>query len=184
MRLKALVTLCIIALTTTIVSAHEGLYLKFSLGPGFMKEFSSINGSGFTIAAKNHAIGWGFNEKIGLFIGEFGGLNKKKVGEYNYINLDAYGPGFTYSSPSNINLSVSAGYGQVAFARKWSEATGDVKGKGFGLNMSLEKEWMVSKRVGIGTGAQAFYIKTKNDNYEFMSVSIKCMVNFYFTPVR
>ena len=184
MRFKAFLTFCIIFISTIITEAHEGIFLKFSIGPGFMTEVSSINGSGLIIGAKNHAIGWCVNEKLALFIGEFGGLIKEKVGEYNYINLDAFGPGFTYYALSNIQVSVSGGYSQAAFAQEWTEATGDVKGKGYGINMSVEKEWMASKRVGLGTGAQAFYIKTQNTDFEFINFSLKGMVTFYLTPVR
>jgi hypothetical protein len=183
LRYKAFLIFCIIFISTIFAEAHEGIFLKFSLGPGFMTEVSSINRSGLIIGAKNHAIGWCVNEKFALFFGEFGGLIKKKVGEYNYINLDAYGPGFIYYAPSNIHVSLSGGYSKAAFAHKWAEATGDVKGKGYGINMSVEKEWMASKRVGLGAGAQAFYIKTQNTDFEFINFSLKGMVTFYFTPV-
>jgi len=187
MRYKVLFLVCMIFVLTTYVEAHEGIFLKFSLGPGsgFMTEFSSINGAGYAIGTKNHGIGWAFNDKFALSITEFGGLIKKKVGEYNYINLDVpLGFGLTYYTPWDFNLFVSGGPGKVFFAHKWNEARGDVQGKGYGINMSLEKEWMVSKRVGIGTGTQAFFIKTKDTNYEFMNFSINFIAHFYFTPVR
>ena len=184
MRYKVLLVFCIILISATSVKAHEGIFLKFSIGPGFMTGFSNIKGSGYAIGTKNHAIGWAFNDKYALSVTEFGSFVKKKVGEYNYINLDAFGLGFTYYTPLDINLFVSGGYSQAAFARDWHEATGDVKGKGYGINMSLEKEWMVSKRVGIGTGAQAFYIKTNNSKYDFMNFSVNFIAHFYFTPIR
>ena len=184
MRNKAMLLFGIIIISTTLTEAHEGLFLKFSVGPGIMLENAGINRSGLTIAAKNHAIGWAFNGKFALFIGEFGGLLKKKVGEYNYINLDAFGPGCTWYMPYNIHLSVSAGYAQAAFAHKWTEATGDVKGKGYGINTSLEKEWMVFKRVGLGSGSQLFYVNTYNTGFSFIDFSLKCMATFYLTPVR
>jgi hypothetical protein len=185
-RYKVLFLLCMIFVSTTYVEAHEGIFLKFSIGPGsgLMEEFSSINGAGYSIGTKNHGIGWAFDDKFALSVTEFGGLIKKKVGEYNYINLDAFGLGFTYYAPLNINLFVSGGYSQAAFAHDWWESTGDVKGKGYGINMSLEKEWMVTKRIGIGTGAQAFYIKTNNSKYDFMNFSVNFIAHFYFTPIR
>jgi hypothetical protein len=187
MRYKAFLPFCIIFISTTFTQAHEGIFLKFSLGPfsGVTTEFSSINGSGYAIGTKNHGIGWAFNEKFALSITEFGGLIKKKVGEYNYINLDVpLGFGFTYYTPWDFNLFVSGGPGKVYFAHKWTEATGDMQGKGYGINMSLEKEWMVSRRVGIGTGAQAYFLKTKNTNYDFLNVSFNFIATFYFTADR
>ena len=61
---------CIIFLSTTNAYAQKGLFLKFSLGSGYTTEYSSINSSGFAIAMKNHAIGWGITDKFALHIGE------------------------------------------------------------------------------------------------------------------
>ena len=184
MRTKAMVLFVITGIAAAFTEAHEGLFLKFSVGPGIMIENAGINTSGLTIAAKNHAVGWAFNGKFALFIGEFGGLLKKNFGEYRYINLDAFGPGCTWYLPYNIQLSVSGGYGQAAFAHTWTEATGAVKGKGYGINMSLEKEWMVLKRVGLGTGTQVFYVNTRNTGFSFLDFSLKGMATFYVIPVR
>ncbi len=92
----------IVAFTFIIISqiatldAQEGLFVKFSLGQGYTREYSKITDSGLSIATKNHAVGWGISDKFAIQIGEFGGLNKLKVGEYNYINLDAFGLGFSF----------------------------------------------------------------------------------------
>ena len=185
MRYKVLFLLGMILISTICAGAHEGLFLKLSLGPGYMTEFSGINGSGLAIGTKNHGIGWAFNDKFALSVTEFGGLIKKDVGEYNYINLDApLGVGFTYYTPWDFNLFVSGGSAKVYFAHKWTEATGDLQGKGYGINMSVEKEWMVSKRIGIGTGAQVYYIKTKDINYDFLNFSLNFIATFYLTADR
>ena len=99
MRNKLLIAFCFICISITYVEAHEGLFVKMSVGPGLMLENSRINGSGFTIVTKNHAIGWGLNEKYALFIGEFGGLINKKVGEYNFINFSINVMGTFYLTP-------------------------------------------------------------------------------------
>ena len=101
----------------TSVSAQKGLFIKFSLGPGYTTEYSNINNSGFSIATKNHAIGWGITDKFAVQFGEFGGLSKQKVGEYNYINLDAFGLGFSYRTPVDIKISVLGAYSMVSFAK-------------------------------------------------------------------
>jgi len=183
MRHTEMVFISIIFLATTFTEAHEGLFLKFSVGPGVTIETAGINKTGVTIAAKNHSVGWAFN-RFAVFFGEFGGLIRQDFDEYNYINLDAFGPGIIWYAPHAVQLSFSGGYGQTAFARKWTEATGDVKSKGYGINMSLDKEWMIAKRFGLGTGAQTFYIRTKNNDFTFLNFSLKGMVTFYLTPIR
>lgn len=181
---KLLIAFCVICISATYVEAHEGLFVKMSVGPGLMLENSRINGSGFTMVTKNHAIGWGFNEKYALFIGEFGGLINKKVGEYNFINLDAFGVGLSYSTPFNVRVSVMGAYGKVSLAHNWWEATGDNDGNGFGINFSVEKEWILAERWGVGIGPQVFYLKTMETDYQFINFSINFMGTFYLTPVH
>ena len=166
------------------IFAQKGLFIKFSLGPGYTTEYSNINGSGFSIATKNHAIGWGITDKFALQIGEFGGLIKQEVGDYNYINLDAYGMGFSYRTPIDLKISVLGAYSKVSFAKKWSESTGDDGGNGYGFNMSIDKEWFIAKRWGIRLGPQLFWMKTMETDYKFFNVSLNGSVVFYLTPVR
>lgn len=181
---KLVLIICFIFFSTTYVNAQKGLFIKFSLGPGYTMEYSNINGSGFAIATKNHAIGWGITDKFALQIGEFGGLIKQKVNDYNYINLDAYGLGFSYRTPIDIKISVLGAYSKVSFARNWWEAGGDDGGNGYGVNISIDKEWFIAKRWGVRVGPQAFWIKTKETDYKFFNVSLNGSVVFYLTPVR
>lgn len=180
---KLILLFCIISFSITQVNAQKGLFIKFSLGPGYTTEYSSINGSGFTVT-KNHAIGWGITDKFALQIGEFGGLINKKVEDYNYINLDVFGLGFTYRTPIDIKISFLGGYSKVSFADKWWEAGGDDGGNGYGINMSIEKEWFIAKRWGIALGPQMFWLKTIETNYKFFNVSLNASIVFYLKPVR
>ena len=167
----------------SMLDAQEGLFVKFSLGPGYTREYSNINDSGLSIATKNHAIGWGITEKFAVQIGEFGGLNKVKVGEYNYINLDAVGLGFSYRTPQDIKISVLGALSKVSLAKEWSEPFGDDGGTGYGINMSIDKEWFVAKRWGLRIGPQLFWLKIIETDYTFSNVSINGSVVFYLTPV-
>ncbi len=179
---KILILLGIILISTTYAEAQNGLFLRFSVGPGFMKEYSSIKGTGLTLVTKNHAIGWGFNDKCAIYVSEFGGLIKKQYGEYNYINLDAYGLGFTYRAPFNIYASLSGAYGRVSLAHKWSDPGGDLAGEGYAVKFGLDKKWMLSKRWNFGVGPQAFFLKTKNDNFKFVNFSLNFFIEFHLTP--
>lgn len=178
---KILILMCMIIVSTSYVEAQNGLFLRFSVGPGFMQEYSTIKGTGYTLVTKNHAVGWGFNDKYALYISEFGGWIKKQYVDYNYINLDAYGLGFTYHTPFNMYASLSGAYGTVSFARKWSEQ-GDSKGEGYAVKLGLDKKWMLSKRWKIGLGPQVFYLKAKNDNYAFMNYSLNFLIEFHLAP--
>ncbi len=171
-------------LSTAYVTAQKGLFIKASLGPGYTTEYSNINNSGFSILTKNHAIGWGITDDFAVHIGEFGGLNKQKVGEYNYINLHAYGLGFSYRTANNIIISVLGAKSKVSFAKKWTESSGAPGGKGYGMNMSVDKEWFFAKRWGVRVGPQFFLLKTAKTDYKFFNISINGSVVFYLTPVR
>lgn len=181
---KLIITVLLIMSVGSNIFAQKGLFIKFSLGSGFTTEYSNINGSGFSVATKNHAIGWGITDKFALQIGEFGGLNKQKFGDYNYINLDAFGLGFSYRTPIGVKISVLGAYSKVSFAKKWSEAFGDNGGNGYGINMSIDKEWLLSKRWGVRVGPQLFWLRTIETDYKFFNVSINGSVVFYFTPIR
>ncbi len=109
---------------------------------------------------------------------------KQKVGDYNYINLDAFGVGFTYKTPTNIKISVLGVYSKVSFAKKWHEPSGDDGGNGYGVNMSIDKEWLIAKRWGIQLGPQLFWLKTNKTNYQFFNVSLNGSLVFYLTPVK
>jgi len=184
MHFKIFFLFSLILISTTSVEAQNGLFIKFSLGPGYTMENSSINESGLSIATKNHAIGWGFNDKYALYFGEFGGLNKIADGEYNYINLDVFGLGFSYRTLFDLKISVVGGYSIVSFAKEWSESFGEDGGNGYGINMSIDKEWFIAKRWGIRLGPQFFWLKTIDTNYKFFNISLNGSVVFYLTPVR
>jgi len=181
---KLVLLFCIVFFSATNIEAQKGFFIKFSLGPGYTTEYSGINGSGVSLVTKNHAIGWGLTDKFALQVGEFGGLIKQEVEDYNYINLDAFGLGFCYRAPLDIKISVLGAYSKVSFAEKWSQALGDAGGNGYGINMSLEKEWFIAKRWGIGLGPQLFWLKTNDTDYKFLNISINGSVVFYLTPVR
>ena len=186
-RSKVLLLIFFFLISIVHAQAREGLFLKLSLGPGtgVATGLSGIKGSGYSLATKNHAIGWAFNNKFAISINEFGSLVKKDVGGYYYINLDApYAVGFTYFTPWNFNLFVSGGPSKVYYAHKWTDPNGDIQGKGYGINTSIEKEWMVSKRVGVGTGAQAYFIQTKKSDLKFLNFSVNFIATFYWNPVR
>ncbi|MBN2012180.1 hypothetical protein JW960_22820 [candidate division KSB1 bacterium] len=184
MYFKRLLLILFVFFTAIDANAHNGFFVRFSIGPGFYTERSSLNESGFATPAKNHALGWGFHEKYAFQISDFGGLIKNQVGEFNYINLDALGLGFTYRMPLNTSVTLSGAQGNVTFARDWWEITDDGKETGYAINLSLDKEWLLAKRWGAGIGSHGFLFKTTDVDYEFIQFGINGTITFYFTPVR
>jgi hypothetical protein len=178
------VLLFFIFISAMTVEAHDGIFIRFSIGPGYYTERVSINESGFTTPAKNHAVGWGFHQKFAIQISDFGGLIKNHVGEYDYINLDALGLGFRYYMPFHTSITLSAAQGKVTFARNWWEITDDGEETGYAINISLDKEWLIAKKWGAGIGAHGFLFKTNHIEYEFVQFGINGIITFYFTPVR
>jgi len=185
--LKILLPVFLILFSSSQAQARDGLYLKLSLGPGsgVAREMSTIQDSGYALGTKNHAVGWARDNKFSVSLTEFGSLLKLNVNEYGYINLDLpYALGLTYYSPWDFNLFISAGPSKVYFAHEWSDPFGDLKGKGYGINASAEKEWMISKRVGLGAGAQIYYIQTNQSKYKFLNFSVNILATFYWRPVQ
>ena len=92
--LKLIALLIGIFLQTVNVEAQNGPYLRFSLGPGSLNEYQTLDDNGLTHGTKNHAIGWGFQDKYTLFFNEFGASSHVSVSDqYQYINTDVYGIG-------------------------------------------------------------------------------------------
>lgn len=173
---------CILLLSSTCVMAQTGPFLRLSLGPGLMHEYRTIKESGFTIVTKNHAIGWGFNDKYAVYYSEFGAFTRKDVGEaYQYINLDAYGLGLSYRTPTNINFHVSGAYGAVHFSDSWKKQ-GDFIEDGYAIALGIDKRWLLSKRIDLGVGPHTFFLKTKN--YTFTNFSVNFWLDFYLFPQR
>ena len=141
MRFNKFVLFGAVLFASIYVEAHDGFFIRFSVGPDYYWEQATLNESGFATPAKNHALGWGFHEKYALQISDFGGLIKNSVGKYNYINLDALGLGFTYYLPYQTSVTFSIGQGNVTFAKDWWEITNDGKESGYALNLSLDNHF-------------------------------------------
>ena len=72
----------------------------------------------------------------------------------------------------------------MSFAEKWSQALGDDGGNGYGINLSIDKEWYIAKRWGIRLGPQVFFLNTRETGYKFFNASLNGSLVFHLTPVR
>ncbi|MBN1780082.1 hypothetical protein JW948_03080 [bacterium] len=182
MRYKTFFISCLIFIASFNIMAQKGPFLRFSLGPGIMKEFSTINESGLTIVTKNHAIGWCFEDKLTVYYSEFGAFISKDTDQkYHFINLDAYGLGIAYRTRSRINYHLSGAYGTVHFSDSWNKQ-GDYIEDGYAIAFGIEKNWLLLKRIELGLGPHSFILIT--DNYSFTNFSLNFWFNFYLFPQR
>lgn len=147
------------------------------------REHSVLDASGLTTPAKNHALGWGITKKLGLRISDFGGLIKQKVGDWDFMNLDALGLGLSYYLRPDTYLCLSGGYGKVTLAHDWTEITNDGRQEQFALSLTLIREWLLSRRWSLGIGAQGFYFKTRNIEHAFTHLGLTGAISHYFKPV-
>lgn len=177
MKFKLLFLIFLIVISIISVNAQKGPYLRFSLGPGVLNEYKALNNNGLTHVTKNHAIGWGFNDKYTIFFSEFGSASSFDVSEkYQYINTDVYGIGVGYRLPFNINFCLSGGYATLHFSDSW-KTQGDHIENGYGLAFALDKKWLIGKHFTIGAGPHfSFY---NYENYTLTNVSINILLTAY-----
>lgn len=166
----------------TSVAAQKGLFVRFAVGPGVSVGTASIKGTSPVLVTKDHALGYGITDRFAVQVADFGGLIRKKVADHDYINLDGLGLGCTVSLPGGTLVSLSAGRGQVTFAHRWWEATGDGKDEGVAITASVRREWLIARRWALGVGAPASFVRTSGDDYTFFNVGIVGSLSFYLTP--
>ena len=180
-RCTVLVLLVLMLLAPSSAVAEKGLFLRLGLGPGVTVGSTSPNVAP-ALAGKDHAIGYGFTETLAVQVTDFGALVRRKVGEYDYMNLDGFGLGCTVFLPRGTLVSASAGYGQVTFAGNWWEPTGANKDVGLAVNASLKREWFFTRRVALAVGAQASFFRTFGERYTLFNLSLVGSMAFYLTP--
>jgi len=174
---KMLFLNCIAVFTSFNMLAQKGPFVRLSLGAGVMKEYSLINEAGFAMVTKNHAIGWGFQDKYAVSFSEFGAFIRKDIGmDYQYINLDAYGLGLAYRTPNNINFHISGAYGTVHFSDNWKKQ-GDFIEDGYALSLGIDKKWLLTDRIDLGVGPHMFFLTT--ENHTFSNFSINFWLDFH-----
>jgi 3-methyladenine DNA glycosylase Tag len=86
--------------------------------------------------------------------------------------------------PYNTSATLSVGQGNVTFDRNFWQISNQGKATGYAINLSLDKEWMISKRWSVGIGTHGFLFKTRKIEYEFMQFGINGGFTYYLKPVR
>lgn len=175
---KLVMLIVIIFFTISTTSAQNGPYIRFSLGVGLDSEFQTLKANMFGYGVKNHAIGWGFKDKYAVFFHDFGADSKIDIGEkYHYIKLDAYGLGFSYRTPKNINFHFSGGYSTLHFSDSYKKQ-GDFIEEGYAISLGVDKKWVLTKRFDVGIGPVFSFHKFPK--YTFTNIGICIWIDFNF----
>jgi len=157
---------------------HDGFYLGLQMGPGYSSMSASSGGSDITVSGGgielSLALGGAVAPNLILFgqiVGnssidphiEVSGLGSGDA--KGSATVSGFGAGITYYvMPANVYLSGSA----LATRLTISDEDGNDVGKtnlGFGLNLSVGKEWWVSDNWGLG-GAVQFMAARMEDQGE------------------
>ncbi|WP_018614520.1 outer membrane beta-barrel protein [Segetibacter koreensis] len=155
--------------------SHEGFYLSMATGPVFGNIHGDDN-NGTTYKVNGEA--FGFDLQIGgaikpNLILHASAQNKTLVGpKINGVKLDNnhtfqenfYGVGLTKYTSDNFFLTGNVGVGHFIQTESTSNSHSDgtTSDAGFSFNIKAGKEWMVSKKWGLGGGV--FYAKTTLKN--------------------
>jgi len=181
-RCRGVLVLSLLLIAPTSAAAQRGLFLRFAVGPGVSVGAASIKGTALALVAKDHALGYGVTDRFAVQVADFGALIRKRVGEYDYINLDGLGLGCAVLLPHSTLVSLSAGYGRVTFAHHWWTATGSAKDDGVAVVASVRREWPIARRWALGIGAPVSFFRTSGDDYTFFDLSLVGSVSFHLTP--
>jgi hypothetical protein len=149
------------------VQTHDGFYLNLQLGPGYSRMSATSGGADVTVSGGGVELSVALGGVVapnlvifGQIVGnsaidpkvEISGLGS---GTGNgSATVSGLGAGLTYFvMPANVYLSGSLLATQLAI----SDENGDDVGKsdlGFGINLSVGKEWWVSDQWGLGGALQ------------------------------
>jgi hypothetical protein len=163
---------------------HDGFYMRLSMGPGYLHtkmsaygQDQTIKGSGFGM---NVAFGGAVARNLVIF-GELTALSAMdptvEAGSYSTtvndasIDLMGIGPGVAYYlEPANVYLSGTISLSQVTAndnSNNSNNNSADLTDFGFGLSLTVGKEWWVSANWGLGISGMFRYasMKLKSDYY-------------------
>jgi hypothetical protein len=149
--------------------AHEGLYLRLFIGPGYTRMGASegpsdivVSGSG---AAFGVAVGGSVSQNLIVYgelvtnvaVGPTVEVNGMSAGSNDDVSAGAVGVGVGlayYVMPANVYVSGTVSMSQISI-----QEDGDEIGEtdfGPGVSLMVGKEWWVSPTWGLGVAAQLF----------------------------
>lgn len=157
------------------VHQHDGFYLRMQLGPGY----TSMTGEAGSTDIEVKGAGAGFSIAVGGAVAEnfilFGHLIADTAMEPEVkitgvgsgtakgsASLTGFGLGAAfYVMPANLYLSGSLLGAQISISDEDGDKVGETK-VGFGMDLSIGKEWWVSDNWGVGVAGQFMAARMKD----------------------
>jgi hypothetical protein len=147
--------------------AHEGFFVRFTLGVGYLSASESYHGatlsySGFGVTAGG-ALGGAVAPNLILF-GEILGtsvINADQnyggsLGSSGYdVEMYGFGPGIAYYlEPANLYFSGTLAFTKISFSDTYSQYPAGDTNLGLGVSLMVGKEWWIGRRLGLGLAGQ------------------------------
>jgi hypothetical protein len=162
---------------------HDGFYMRLSMGPGYLHTKMSAYGQDQTIKGSGLGMNVAFGGAVARNLVIFGELTAisalDPTVEYggssttvNDASLDlmGIGPGVAYYlEPANLYLSGAISLSQVTANDNSNNSSSsnnstDLTDFGFGLSLTVGKEWWVSTNWGLGISGMFRYASMKLNN--------------------
>ena len=176
--------------------SHQGLYLRFTGGLGYLAASEDVNGSTLTYSG----FGFSFSGAIGgavapnlIVFGEvlgttafnadqsYGGVSQGLSGLD--VTLLGIGPGIAYYiEPANVYLSGTLAFSTVSFSDTYSQYAVKDTNWGIGLTFSVGKQWWIGYRWGFGFAGQVHLasMAVPEDNARLETIAVSALGSISF----
>lgn len=151
---------------------HDGLFLRLATGLGAMNSsenigIGTVKASG-TSGLFNFGIGGAIRENLILHFDASAAsvsdpevkLNGSTATANGDLSTTLFGVGITNYFDPNVYLTGSIGIAKTKFKTNGNTSETD---NGYGINLMVGKEWMVSDKWGLGLAAQFLYTSCPDD---------------------
>ena len=173
---------------------HDGLYLRFLLGPGYLHASASYGG----VSQKVSGVGGTFGVAVGgslnpnlVIYGEllgtsvsdptldYGGTSGTASGLT--VTMVGLGPGVAYYFDGNLYVSGTLLFTKLSFSDSNTSDQLASTNWGFGAGLTFGKEWWVSRDWGLGVSGQFLAASMKDNGVDTRWTGISAALLFSAT---
>ena len=169
---------------------HDGFYMRFLLGPGYMHSSASYGGSTSTISGAGLSLGMAFGGIVAPNVAIYGELLATSLTDPTVddgtssgtangltVTVAGFGPGVTYYLDNNAYLSGTLLFNRLSFS---DTETNDNLGStdlGVGAQFTFGKEWWVTWDWALGIAGQVSIssIKERDIDYRWTTMTASLM---------
>jgi hypothetical protein len=173
---------------------HDGFYMRFLLGPGYMHNSASYLGSSLSISGIGVSLGMAFGGVVSKNLVIYGELAGTSVSDPTYsddtgsatesgltVTVAGFGPGVAYYLDNNAYISGTFLFNRVSYSDSNSNNTLGESDIGFGAQFTFGKEWWVSTDWGLGVAGQFGISSIKEKDVDLRWTSITAALMFSAT---